>query len=263
MRLKRIVIPIILCVCLMGCGKNQIKDERQSMNLKELGEISVCIREEESGTRQAFTELVADTTDISEKCYEANGNDEVVDFVSQNLNAIGYISKETLLDGTNCYIVESNQKIKRPFNMVYIGELNEVENDFVRYVQRVAKDENASFLSDKSEGTIKIGGSSSMANMIQDLADKYMKLNPNATVAVVTTDSGDGINGALNGEYDLGMVSRNLTDYENELLSIKNVIDDQIVIIVNQQNPINYISKKELVDIYSGKITSWNALKGE
>lgn len=38
--------------------------------------------------------------------------------------------------------------------------------------------------------------------------------------------------------------------------------DDEIVMIVNQENPIKYLMKEELVDIYSGKITIWESLKG-
>lgn len=222
---RKAIIPIIMGACLMGCGNNQIRDERKTMNLNELGEIAVCIREEGSGTRQTFTESVVDSKNISEKCYEANGNDEVVEYVSENENA--------------------------------------VENDFFRYIQSAGQDKAESFLSDKSKGVIKIGGSSSMANMVQELADEYMRINPDATVAVVTTDSGDGINGALKGEYDIGMASRNLTDYEKELLETKKLAEDEIVVIVNQKNPIKYLSKEELVDIYSGTITSWETLKGE
>ena len=222
---RKAIIPIIMGACLMGCGNNQIRDERKTMNLNELGEIAVCIREEGSGTRQTFTESVVDSKNISEKCYEANGNDEVVEYVSENENA--------------------------------------VENDFFRYIQSAGQDKAESFLSDKSKGVIKIGGSSSMANMVQELADEYMRINPDATVAVVTNDSGDGINGALKGEYDIGMASRNLTDYEKELLETKKLAEDEIVVIVNQKNPIKYLSKEELVDIYSGTITSWETLKGE
>lgn len=222
---RKAIIPIIMGACLMGCGNNQIRDERKTMNLNELGEIAVCIREEGSGTLQTFTESVVDSKNISEKCYEANGNDEVVEYVSENENA--------------------------------------VENDFFRYIQSAGQDKAESFLSDKSKGVIKIGGSSSMANMVQELADEYMRINPDATVAVVTTDSGDGINGALKGEYDIGMASRNLTDYEKELLETKKLAEDEIVVIVNQKNPIKYLSKEELVDIYSGTITSWETLKGE
>lgn len=260
---RKAIIPIIMGACLMGCGNNQIRDERKTMNLNELGEIAVCIREEGSGTRQTFTESVVDSKDISEKCYEANGNDEVVEYVSENENAVGYVSKGTPLDGGQCYVVETDKKITRPFYMVYIGKLNDVENDFFRYIQSAGQDKAESFLSDKSKGVIKIGGSSSMANMVQELADEYMRINPDATVAVVTTDSGDGINGALKGEYDIGMASRNLTDYEKELLETKKLAEDEIVVIVNQKNPIKYLSKEELVDIYSGTITSWETLKGE
>ena len=101
-----------------------------------------------------------------------------------------------------------------------------------------------------------------MADRIQEYADAYMKMNTNSAIAVVTTDSGQGINGTLDGTYDIGMVSRKLTDYENELLETEKVAEDEIVMIVNQENPIKYLMKEELVDIYSGKITDWESLKG-
>ena len=259
---RKAIIPIIMGACLMGCGNNQIRDERKTMNLNELGEIAVCIREEGSGTRQTFTESVVDSKNISEKCYEANGNDEVVEFVNENKNAIGYISKETSLAGQGCHVVAMDEKITRPLNFVYSGAASDVEKDFLRYVQSAEKKKEDSFLSDRSKGNIKIGGSSSMADRIQEYADAYMKLNPNAAIAVVTTDSGQGINGTLDDTYDIGMVSRKLTDYENELLETEKVAEDEIVMIVNQENPIKYLMKEELVDIYSGKITAWESLKG-
>ncbi len=259
-RCKKILTFIIIGACLVGCGSSNSKEDRQAMNLEKLGEISVCVREEESGTRQAFTELVADSETILKDCHEANGNDDVVEYVGENKNAIGYISKDTSLEKSECHLVDSGEKFVRPFNIVYIGELSDVENDFLRYLKSAAKEEE-SFLSDKSQGVIKVGGSSSMANMIQEYADEYMRLNSNATVAVVATDSGDGVNGTLSGEYNLGMVSRTLTDYEQELLQTEKLTENEIVIIVNNENPITYLSKQEIEDIYEGKTTYWKSLK--
>lgn len=259
---KKLLTLMLVGACIVGCGNDQVRSDRQSMKLEELGEIAVCIREEGSGTRQTFAEIVVDSENISTKCYEADGNDEVVEFVNENKNAIGYISKETSLAGQGCHVVAIDEKITRPLNLVYSGAASDVEKDFLRYVQSAEKKKEDSFLSDRSKGNIKIGGSSSMADRIQEYADVYMKLNPNAAIAVVTTDSGQGINGALDGTYDIGMVSRKLTNYENELLETNKVTDDEIVMIVNQENPIKYLMKEELVDIYSGNITDWESLKG-
>ena len=259
---KKLLALMLMGACIVGCGSNQVRSERQSMKLEELGEISVCIREEGSGTRQTFEETIGDSKIISSSCYEADGNDEVVAYISENKNAIGYISGETLQEANGCHVVGTDEKITRPLNLVHNGVISDVEKDFLRYVQSAIKGKGDSFLSDQSKGNIKIGGSSSMADRIQEYADAYMKMNTNSAIAVVTTDSGQGINGTLDGTYDIGMVSRKLTDYENELLETEKVAEDEIVMIVNQENPIKYLMKEELVDIYSGKITDWESLKG-
>ena len=62
--------------------------------------------------------------------------------------------------------------------------------------------------------------------------------------AIVTTNSSDGIDGVLRGVYDYGMVCRYLTYDEQEMLKSKKIA-------------------KELEGIYSGKITTWEMLKGE
>lgn len=259
---KKLLALMLMGACIVGCGSNQVRSERQSMKLEELGEISVCIREEGSGTRQTFEETIGDSQNISSSCHEADGNDEVVAYISENKNAIGYISGETLPEANGCHVVGTDEKITRPLNLVHNGVISDVEKDFLRYVQSAIKGKGDSFLSDQSKGNIKIGGSSSMADRIQEYADAYMKMNTNSAIAVVTTDSGQGINGTLDGTYDIGMVSRKLTDYENELLETEKVAEDEIVMIVNQENPIKYLMKEELVDIYSGKITDWESLKG-
>ena len=49
---KTLLTLMLVGVCMVGCGSNQVRSDRQSMKLEELGEIAVCIREEGSGTRQ-------------------------------------------------------------------------------------------------------------------------------------------------------------------------------------------------------------------
>lgn len=270
---KVIVLSVLGAALLTGCGKNSSAVSRDAMNLQDLGDIAVCIREEGSGTRLTFEALVTDSDNIENSCYEASGNDEVMSFVNTNINAIGYVSGGTASNVRGSYAVKTDTLLVRPFNLVYIGQLSELEKDFVRFIYSEGQtivSENfepvksaTSFLSDRSQGTIKIGGSSSMAGVMQELANEYMKINPNAAIAIVITDSGDGINGALNGTYDLGMVSRELTDYEQELLSTEIIAKDEIAVIVNEENPIAYLSIEELCHVFDGTITSWAELKEE
>ena len=113
---RKAIIPIIMGACLMGCGNNQIRDERKTMNLNELGEIAVRIREEGSGTRQTFTESVVDSKNISEKCYEANGNDEVVEYVSENENAVeNDFAKCSFNTSSNLFTIKINSTTQFDF----------------------------------------------------------------------------------------------------------------------------------------------------
>lgn len=77
--------------------------------------------------------------------------------------------------------------LTRSFYLAYSGTLNDVEQDFMTYVQSAGQEivsghyetiaKNATFLSNQSEGTIRIEGSTSMAALMKEIADAYMKIN--------------------------------------------------------------------------------------
>ena len=100
-----------------------------------------------------------------------------------------------------------------------------------------------------------------MAGLLQELADAYSEINPNAEIEVSATDSSEGLTGVVFGTYDLGMVSRDLKDYESELLESIPIARDVIVVIVNKENPLEKISVKDLKEIYTGEITQWQELE--
>lgn len=53
------------------------------------------------------------------------------------------------------------------------------------------------------------------------------------------------------------MVSRELYQYESEVLEAEVVAKDGIRVIVNKENPIDDISLDMLEKIYSGEISKW------
>lgn len=71
-----------------------------------------------------------------------------------------------------------------------------------------------------------------------------------------------GIKDALSGKSQIGMVSRELTDDEKKLLKNTVIGIDALAIIVNSSNPVSNLTKAQLLDIYTGKISNWNALGG-
>ena len=56
------------------------------------------------------------------------------------------------------------------------------------------------------------------------------------------------------------MSSRNLKDYEKELLDYETIARDNIVVIVEENNPLDDITLEALKLIYTGELRNWNDL---
>ncbi|MDO4463811.1 MAG: substrate-binding domain-containing protein [Bacillota bacterium] len=81
-----------------------------------------------------------------------------------------------------------------------------------------------------------------------------------AVITVCQSDSTDGLTGAMNGTYDFGMASRELKDYEKELLNYEMIAKDGIAVIVNKENPLTNISLEQIKKIYTGDEKEWGNL---
>lgn len=267
---------IALVLILSGCAAGE--EEKKIDGLSELGEIAVISREKGSGTGNVFAEnldIYDDETKVDltkEDCQIANSSDEVVDMVASDPSAIGYVSEGSIGDTDKQIhrLTVSKDVLNRSFCLAYSGKLSEVEQEFITYIrsegQKIVEKnyetvkKPMTFLSARPSGHITIGGSSSMAGLLQELADAYSEINPNAEIEVSATDSSEGLTGVVFGTYDLGMVSRDLKDYERELLESIPIARDVIVVIVNKENPLEKISVKDLKEIYTGEITQWQEL---
>lgn len=261
---------------LTGCGKNVDVPDMSSM-----GTINVISREEGSGTKTEFDNLV--DTDAAGTNSVADSTDNVISDVTDDKNAIGYIASSKLEGGSvkvlnvdgvtpeEASIEKGKYPLCRDYTLVYSGELSAVAKDFMAYVksagQTVVADycvpvkKSETFLSDKSSGTVEIHGSTSAAPIVSKLAEEYMKINPAANVVVTESDSTQGLNDALQGRCDLGMSSRSLQSYESELLTSYVFGRDAIAVIVNSENPLTDISIDMLKKIYDKKYTEWGDLK--
>ena len=236
-------------------------------------------REEGSGTRSTFAEkagIADDATGLDQTtkdCQTAESNEAVLEQVAKNPDAIGYLS--SAIAGQNDQVHEvtiTKKNLSRSFYLAYTGQLSDVEEDFIRYIKSAGQEivadtytpvaEPATFLSDKAKGKIVIGGSTSVAPLVQKLAEAYQALNPNAEIEIRETDSQNGLSGAMEGTYDLGMSSRELKSYEEELLTKVKIGQDQIEVIVNKENPVQELSADQLRKIYTGELTKWSQLNG-
>ena len=228
------------------------------------GPITVVSREDGSGTRGAFVELIGvedeegnDMTTVDAEI--SNSTEVVIQTVAGNTGAIGYISLGSLddtvkgvkIDGvepTAENIENGSYTVSRPFNVATKGELtNEAAQDFMNYIMSeegqaiVAEDyipvaDVEAFESNGASGSVTISGSSSVSPLMQKLIEGYNAVNPNVEIELQTSDSTTGMTDAINGMSDIGMASRELKQEELDAGLVNTVIaTDGIAIIVNME----------------------------
>ena len=257
--------------------------------------ISVLTREEGSGTRGAFIELLG----IEEKNADGKKVDKTIDTaettnstsvmittVQGNKAAIGYISLGSLdkskvkalkVDGAEAAtdnVKSGEYKVSRPFNIATKGDATGVASDFIKFILSadgqavvekngyISEGNTGAYKASGQKGKITIGGSSSVTPVMEKLKEAYVKLNPDVTVDVQQNDSSSGMKGAIDGIYDIGMASRDVKDSEKEagLNSIKIALDG-IAVIVNKDNTLDSITSEQIKNIYTGSLTKWSEIK--
>lgn len=116
---------------------------------------------------------------------------------------------------------------------------------------------------------IVIKGSDTVLPLSQKEAETYMKSNPNAGISVIGGGSGVGIAALIDGTTDIAMSSRPLK--MDEKLKIQDagkaykeviVAYDALAIIVNPSNPVKKLTREQIEEIFTGKITNWKQVGG-
>ena len=276
---------------LAGCGADNGTDS----NNGGTDAISVLTREEGSGTRGAFIELLG----IEEKNADGKKVDKTIDTaettnstsvmittVQGNKAAIGYISLGSLdkskvkalkVDGAEAAtdnVKSGEYKVSRPFNIATKGDATGAASDFIRFILSadgqavvekngyISEGNTGAYKASGQKGKITIGGSSSVTPVMEKLKEAYVKLNPDVTIDVQQNDSSSGMKGAIDGIYDIGMASRDVKDSEKEagLNSIKIALDG-IAVIVNKDNTLDSITSEQIKNIYTGSLTKWSEIK--
>lgn len=104
-------------------------------------------------------------------------------------------------------------------------------------------------------------GSSTIAPLAAEIGKRFELLHRNVRVDVQTGGSSRGISDARAGLADIGMASRALKEDEKDLLSFTIALDG-ISVILNKANPVESLTKQQIVDIYTGKIANWKSVGG-
>lgn len=285
----RVMGALLIAGMMTGCGQSS----NTSNNSTE--QISVMSREDGSGTRGAFIELVgieekdADGNKVDSTTEEAmitNSTSVMITSVAGDNNAIGYISLGSLndtvkpikVDGVEATvenIKSKTYKVARPFNIATLKDESEATKDFITYIlseegQKIVE-ENGYVSVEKGKpytkatvsGKIVIAGSSSITPVMEKLKEAYKVLNPEVVIEIQESDSTTGMTSTVEGICDIGMASRELKESELEK-GLKGIVMamDGIAVIVNNENPVDELSVDTIKDIYKGEKTKWSEVAG-
>lgn len=110
---------------------------------------------------------------------------------------------------------------------------------------------------------VNVSGSTSVARVMDVLAEQFNSTHPDTYIAVQGIGSTAGITLVNNGVADIGMSSRYLTESEqDDSLSVTPIAFDGLAVVVNKTNSLENITREQLFDVYKGKITNWKQLGG-
>ncbi|MDL2249071.1 substrate-binding domain-containing protein [Lachnospiraceae bacterium OttesenSCG-928-J05] len=290
-----LLIVSVMMIGMTGCksGSESKAGQEEDTNAAVSGDITIISREDGSGTRGAFVELMGieekiDGEKVDQTTVDAqitNSTSVMMTTVAEDDNAIGYISLGSLNDTVKAIKVDGAEateeniksgtyKVARPFNVVRKeGEENAIVDDLINFIYSeegqavvsengyIAIDDIKEFESAKPEGKAVVGGSSSVTPLMEKLIEAYSAINSQATIELQATDSTTGVTSTLDGSYDLGMVSREVKEEELAEGAVPLVIaTDGIAVIVNKNNSIEDLSSEDIKEIYVGNLLTWEEL---
>ena len=292
---KNIIISVISVICLIGVislamygctSKKENKNDSSTFS----GQINVISREEGSGTRDAFVEIMGITDEngddaTSDMAELTNSTSVMMSTVKGNKNSIGYVSlgslssdvKAVKLDSvapSTATVKDGSYKLQRPFKIAYIeANLTDLDKDFISFITSsqgekiigeegyIAEASSLDYTASSLKGTITIAGSTSVAPVMNVLADEYKKLNPDVKIEIQESGSSAGIESAIGGAVEIAMSSRELKDDEAKTLKSQTIALDGISVIVNSQNPADNLTSAQVKDIFSSNITDWSEVE--
>ena len=259
---KKILALLMTSVMVLGvaaCSSSQNstpntdnQQEEQTEPEGTTGPISVISREEGSGTRGAFVELMGvvddDDNDITTVRAEiTNSTSVMLTTVAGNPAAIGYVSlgslsndvKAVKVDGveaTTDNVKSGTYAVARPFLLAYKdGSLSDIAQDYLNFIM-------------SADGQ-KIIGEEGYISVADGEAYAASGLSGKLVLA--------GSTSVIEGVCDFGMSSRELKDSEKAELTSTQIAMDGIAVVVNNANTVEDLSSETIKGIYLGEITDW------
>jgi len=271
----------VMGLSLTGCGGDS---ER----------VTVVTREDGSGTRGAFVEIVDITANgndnITTEAVVAPGTSVMMTNVAENPLAIGYAStgvalndnrvKVLAIDGvmpTVENMLNGTYAIQRPFIIGYniAAGLSPIAQDFINFILSAQGQEVVAgrgyvpfvpqgapqYTASGLSGAIVVNGSSSVYSLMGHLREAYIALNPNVQIDIHGAGTGHGIGAVRDGLADIAMSSRDFRDSELEFLSPLTIAIDGIAVIVHPSNETSGLTLAQVRNVFLGEVEGWEQLR--
>ncbi|HEV8184823.1 MAG TPA: phosphate ABC transporter substrate-binding protein, partial [Chthoniobacterales bacterium] len=108
------------------------------------------------------------------------------------------------------------------------------------------------------------------AKLVPQLAEEFKAQSPGTTFDIAAEGSTTGIAAIIDGTAQIGMSSREAKPAEVAAAKAKGVemksttvAFDGLGVIVNSENPITNLTKKQIEQIFTGEISDWSAVGGK
>ncbi|MFT6985913.1 MAG: phosphate transport system substrate-binding protein [Psychromonas sp.] len=113
-------------------------------------------------------------------------------------------------------------------------------------------------------GSLNIAGGTAHIPVMKKAAKHIMQSNADIRITIAGGGSGVGAQKVAKGLVDIGNTGRALKPSEASqgLVTFPFAIDG-VAVILNPENPVSALTKQQVADIYSGKISNWQTLGGE
>lgn len=120
--------------------------------------------------------------------------------------------------------------------------------------------------SDKLSGSLTLGGSSALQPLAQVAADNLKDKYPELSIIVNAGGSGKGLTDVSNKSVDIGnsdvFAEKKLKEDKAKVLVDHKVCIIGVAPIVNSGVSVTSLTKQQLIDIFTGKVTNWKDVGG-